>query len=66
MDESMQKNVCGCPHHRMIPLLVVLFAIVFLLGAFDVLTQRVVSISWPVIVGVAGLMKLGESRCKCC
>ncbi|MBI3420840.1 MAG: hypothetical protein HY006_02145 [Candidatus Sungbacteria bacterium] len=53
-------------HHKMLPLLVVVFAITFLLGAFDVISQWAVSIAWPIVVGVAGLSKLMEGSCKCC
>ncbi len=57
---------CVCKHHSVIPFLMVLFAIVFLLGAFEVVEARTVSITWPILVGIAGLTKLNERRCTCC
>ena len=57
---------CKCPHHKMTPVLVVLFALLFLLGNLGVVGMRVVDIGWPIIVGLAGLMKLTGSMCKCC
>ena len=57
---------CACRHHSVIPFLMVLFALVFLLGAFDIVTARTVSITWPILIGVAGLMKMNERRCTCC
>lgn len=62
----MKGSSCSCPHHKVTPLLVILFALVFLLGAFDVLSAQTVNVAWPVILGVAGLTKLGEGSCKCC
>ena len=62
------KNMCGCPHHKVTPLLVVLFGLTFLLGALGTLTPGFVNIAWPVIVILAGLMKWSEKSgmCKCC
>lgn len=57
---------CKCPHHKFLPFLMFLFALVFLLGAFDVFSARFVEVSWPVLVGLAALMKLFEGKCKCC
>lgn len=58
--------MCKCPHHKMLPLLIVLFAVLFLLGNLEVITGRVVGLVWPIIVGVAGFLKMGEDKCKCC
>ncbi len=57
---------CKCPHHACMSVLVLVFGLLFLLGALDVFTDRVVSIVWPILVIVAGFMKLGEGKCKCC
>ena len=62
------KNVCKCPHHSVVPVLVVLFGLTFLLGAWGILTSDAVDVLWPVIVIAAGLMKWAEKSrmCKCC
>lgn len=57
---------CKCPHHKMGPLAVVIFGLVFLLGALNVLSAQVVGIVWPIIVILAGLFKMKEGSCKCC
>ena len=57
---------CGCPCHKMIGVLVVAFGLVFLLGALNVLSDRAVSIAWPIIVILAGLKKLFGGSCSCC
>lgn len=62
----MMKNKCGCSHHKVIPLLIVLFAAAFLLRNLGVLSDETVSLTWPVLVGLGGLMKLSEGACKCC
>jgi hypothetical protein len=50
----------------MIGVLVVAFGLVFLLGALNVLSDRAVSIAWPIIVILAGLKKLFGGSCSCC
>ena len=62
----MKGSSCSCPHHKAVPILIVLFALVFLLGALNILSAQVVAIAWPIIVGLAGLAKLSEGGCKCC
>ena len=65
-NEGGTANVCKCPHHKTIPMLVVLFGVLFLLGSLNVLTMQMVNISWPILVIVAGGMKMMGSKCKCC
>ena len=60
------KNVCGCPHHKMGPTALVIFGLVFLLGNLNILTASAVSMIWPIILIVAGLMKMKSGSCKCC
>ena len=62
------KNMCPCPHHKVMPVLIILFGLTFLLGALGILTSGFVGIAWPVIVIAGGLMKwMNKSgMCKCC
>ena len=62
----MMENKCGCPHHKIIPALVVLFGLLFLLQAVNVVSPELVAIVWPIIVLLAGLMKMAKGACKCC
>jgi hypothetical protein len=59
---------CGCVHHKVMPLLVVVFGLVFLLGALGKMSMETVNVVWPVIVIIAGLKKMamGMGMCKCC
>ncbi len=69
MDEGammQQGNVCKCPHHKAFPLLIVLFGLDFLGGALGWWNEDFVSLSWPVLVILAGGMKLVKGKCKCC
>lgn len=59
-------NVCNCPHHKMMSVLVVVFGLLFLLGNLSILSMNTVNIAWPVIVIIAGLHKMSRSMCKCC
>lgn len=71
--ENMQnvhggKNVCKCQHHKVVPSLIILFGLVFLLQAMEIVTSGFAMITWPIIVIAAGAMKFGEKSgmCKCC
>ena len=56
--------VCKCPHHRVMPLLIILIGFDFLAGAVGVLTASFVSVTWPVLVILIGIVKF--VRCNCC
>lgn len=60
------QKTCNCPHHKMIPLGIVLIGLVFLLGALGVLAMSTVNITWPIIVILIGLQKMMRGMCKCC
>ena len=62
--ESM--NCCSCMHHKFVPLLVIIFATLFLLQAMAVVDAGTTAVVWPLIVGLAGLMKLVQGSCGCC
>jgi hypothetical protein len=62
----MQGGMCKCPHHKVIPVLIVLFGLTFLLGALGVISGNTVSIIWPSLIILGGLMKLTKGMCKCC
>ena len=70
MNEEMMHGshggMCKCPHHKVVPLLILVIAIVFLLGAFDVFSAHLVGILWPIALGIIGIMKLTSGACKCC
>jgi len=59
-------NVCGCFHHKMWALLVIVFGLLFLGEAFGWWSSQFVMVGWPIVVVVAGLFKLMENKCKCC
>ncbi len=62
----MKSGMCSCPHHKILPLLVVAFGLVFFLGNLNVLTQAAVTMTWPILVMATGLMKMMGGKCKCC
>jgi hypothetical protein len=55
---------CKCPHHKVVPILVILIGLDFLAGAVGVLSWTFVDITWPILVIIGGIVKLGG--CKCC
>lgn len=66
MEEMSNHNTCSCPHHKVVPVLILLLAVLFLLGNLNVVSAGTVSIGWPILVGLAALTKLFSSSCKCC
>ena len=60
------RKKCGCMHHKMFFIFALLFGILFLLQAFEVLDERIVAISWPIIIILAALSKMFGGKCKCC
>lgn len=60
--DNNNAPVCSCKHHKVVPILVILFGLAFLLEAFGALSMTVVNIVWPILVIIAGVAKL----CKCC
>ncbi len=63
MQEGMN---CSCPHHKFVPVLIMLIGLAFLLQALDVLSASFVSVAWPVLLILIGLQKCCRGMCKCC
>ena len=71
MDEKMKGGMtggmmCKCPHHKVIPFLVLLFGLDFLFGNWGWLTMGFVDATWPILVTAVGAMMLMKGKCKCC
>lgn len=66
MMHNGMDGMCRCPHHKVKPVLVILFGVLFLLGSYGVVSEHTVEIGWPILVILAGLMKLFSGWCKCC
>ena len=66
MEDNKTCCNCCCPCHKMKGILIILFGLTFLLGAFEVLSQHWVSIIWPILVMLAGVFSLMKGKCKCC
>ena len=64
MDQNNSQNVCKCPHHKVMPVAIILIAVTSLLGTFNVLSLMAVSVIWPILLIIAVAPKLGG--CKCC
>jgi hypothetical protein len=57
---------CGCGHHKVIPILIIILGLAFLLAQVNVLTWAFVGVTWPILIIIAGCVKLMGSSCKCC
>ncbi|KND51418.1 MAG: hypothetical protein ABA06_03870 [Parcubacteria bacterium C7867-001] len=60
----MSSNTCKCPHHKILPIAIILIALAFLLSTLGVVNPMYVAIAWPVLIIIAMIPKLGT--CKCC
>ena len=60
------KMVCKCNHHHVVPVAIILIGVAALLGSLNILSMWAVSIIWPVLLIVIGVMKLMGRKCKCC
>jgi len=63
--DCCQPGVCPCMHHKIVPVLVVVFGLVFLLQALNVLSMSATAIIWPIIVILGGLAKMKGGMCDC-
>ena len=65
MMDAHHGKTCNCEHHQMVPALIVLFGLDFFLASLGIFTWGFVSLTWPLLVIFAGLVKMNEGRCKC-
>lgn len=64
--QNMPGGKCNCPHHKMVPIFIVLIGLTFLLNALGTLSMQATSIIWPILLIVIGLQKMFQHKCKCC
>lgn len=57
---------CNCPHHKAIPVFIILIAVTFLLGHWTMLSESSVAVIWPILLGAIGVTKLMKGKCSCC
>jgi hypothetical protein len=57
-------KICKCPHHKVIPIMIILIGLDFLLGAIGTLQPPFVNVSWPILLIIIGGVRLGG--CSCC
>ena len=57
---------CNCPHHKMVPLFVVLIGLTFLLHNLGTISTAVSDIVWPILLILIGFQKMFGSKCNCC
>ncbi|OHA33177.1 MAG: hypothetical protein A2928_03110 [Candidatus Taylorbacteria bacterium RIFCSPLOWO2_01_FULL_45_15b] len=69
MNEKDSRNICACPHHKALPILLIVFGLIWLLRALDILGTYfgyVSEIILAITVVVGGGIWLGSRRCNCC
>ncbi len=59
-------KMCGCGHHKIVPLMITLIGLDFLFANLGWVPESFVATSWPVLLTIAGVMKLMKGKCKCC
>ena len=63
---NMGAGMCKCPHHSVVPFLIVLIGVVFLLEALGKVTVAFTAMAWPILLILIGCQKLFKGICKCC
>jgi len=69
MDEVTTKPhapTCGCPHHKIVPLGILVAGAAYLLTAFSITTEMFANIVIGIALVAIGGVKLNEGKCKCC
>ncbi len=54
------RNVSSGFRH-LVPILIILLALTFLLKSMNMLSAPVVSVLWPILLGLIGIVKLEEA-----
>ncbi len=57
---------CSCPHHKIVPLCIIIIGLLVLAANLGWLTASFVGIVWPILLVVIGVMKFMKGKCKCC
>jgi hypothetical protein len=65
MNHMNTTSHCRCGHHKTLPVLIILFGLLFLLGHFGTFSANFVGLAWPILVILAGLAKWMGGSCKC-
>lgn len=60
------EKMCNCPHHKMLPLALLIVGVLFLLQALGVDMGNTVAIVWPILLILWALKKMSKGSCKCC
>ena len=64
--ENHPSAKCACVCHKMFGIFLALAGVAGLLGAFDLLSMRVVGIAGSILLVLAGLQTMFRANCKCC
>ena len=59
-------NKCGCGHHMIVPLLIIIIGVVLLIGGFNAIGLQTLEIITAILVIIIGGAKLMARKCKCC
>jgi hypothetical protein len=64
--ETAEVKKCACPCHKMLGVFLALAGVIGLLGAFAVLSPKMVAIAGSGLLVLAGLKGIFSGMCKCC
>jgi hypothetical protein len=60
------SKVCNCPHHKVVPILIILIGLNVILSALGVYDLKWMAIIVGALLIVIGGTKIGGSKCGCC
>jgi hypothetical protein len=61
----MEGKMCSCPHHKVMPIGIILIGLVVLAGQLGWVTMSFVGVAWPILLILIGIGKWMGGSCKC-
>jgi hypothetical protein len=66
-EHAQKAKRCACVHHKVVPIVTMFIALLFLLKQLGILVDdSVVAVLWPLLVGIAGIVMYKDAGCPCC
>ncbi len=65
MNHVNPASSCRCMHHKIAPILIILFGLTFLLATLGYLDPAIARLAWPSLIVLYGLVKFVSGGCKC-
>ena len=58
-------KACSCPHHKIMPIGLILIGLTFLAGQMNWVSAMFVAVTWPILLILIGIGKWMGEGCMC-